>query len=107
IAGIRGSRPVTMAELELGIAALTRGYARSFETGEQIGRAALQLALYDLPDDYFEQFVPRIERVTADDISRVMSRHLDPARLVTVVVGDLDAIGPDLGALSRGEPAVL
>ncbi len=92
------------AELELGIAALTRGYARSFETGEQIGRAALQLALYDLPDDYFEQFVPRIERVTAEDVSRVMARHLDPARMVTLVVGDLDVIGGDLGALGLGEP---
>ncbi len=107
IAGIRGSRPVTPAELELGIAALTRGYARSFETGEQIGRAALQLALYDLPDDYFEQFVPRIERVTADDVSRVMTRHLDPARLVTLVVGDLDVVGPDLGALGLGDAVVL
>ena len=107
IAGIRGPRPVTAAELELGIAALTRGYARSFETGEQIGRAALQLALYDLPDDYFEQFVPRIERVTSDDVSRVMARHLDPARLVTLVVGDLDVIGPDLGGLGLGEPVVL
>ncbi len=107
IAGIRGPRPVTPAELELGIAALTRGYARSFETGEQIGRAALQLALYDLPDDYFEQFVPRIERVTADDVSRVMTAHLDPARLVTLVVGDLDVIGPDLGALGLGDAVVL
>ncbi len=106
IEGIRGSRPVTAAELELGIAALTRGYARSFETGEQIGRAALQLALYDLPDDYFEQFVPRIERVTADEVSRVMSRHLDPARLVTLVVGDLDAIGADLAALGLGDPVI-
>jgi zinc protease len=107
IAGIGGTRPVTAAELELGIAALTRGYARSFETGEQIGRGALQLALYDLADDYFEQFVPRIERVTADDVSRVMSQHLDPARLVTLVVGDLDAIGPDLAALGLGDPVVL
>jgi zinc protease len=107
IDGIRGSRPVTPAELDLGIAALTRGYARSFETGEQIGRAALQLALYDLPDDYFEQFVPRIESVTAEDVSRVMARHLDPARLVTLVVGDLDVIGGDLGALGLGEPVVL
>ena len=107
IAGIRGSRPVTAAELELGIAALTRGYARSFETGEQIGRAALQLALYDLPDDYFEQFVPRIERVTGDDVSRVMARHLDPARLTTLVVGDVDVIGQDLGRLGLGEPVVL
>ncbi|HEY2153622.1 MAG TPA: pitrilysin family protein [Vicinamibacterales bacterium] len=107
IAGIRGQRPVTAAELELGIAALTRGYARSFETGEQIGRAALQLAVYDLPDDYFEQFVPRIERVTTDDVSRVMTRHLDPARLTTLIVGDLDVVGPEIARLDLGEPIVL
>ncbi len=107
ISGIRGARPVTPDELALGIAALTRGYARSFETGEQIGRAALQLALYDLPDDYFEQFVPTIERVTSDEVSRVMARHLDPARLTTLVVGDLDAIGADLAGLQLGEPNVL
>ena len=107
IAGIRGTRPVTPAELELGIAALTRGYARSFETGEQLGRAALQLALYNLPDDYFEQFVPRIECVTADDVSRVMTKHLDPSRVVTLVVGDLDVIAHELSALGLGDPVVL
>jgi zinc protease len=107
IAGIRGSHPVTPDELALGIAALTRGYARSFETGEQIGRAALQLALYDLPDDYFEQFVPRIERVTSDEVSRVMERHVDPLGLTTLIVGDFDAIGRDLGGLGLGEPVVL
>jgi len=107
IAGIRGERPVTADELALGIAALTRGYARNFETGEQIGRAAMQLALYDLPDDYFQQFVPRIEAVTADDVSRVTARHLDPSRLVTVVVGDLDAIGAELASLAEAAPAVL
>jgi zinc protease len=107
IAGIRGGRPVTADELALGIAALTRGYARSFETGEQIGRGALQLALYDLPDDYFEQFVPRIERVTSEEVSRVMERHLDPARLTTLIVGDFDTIGRDLSGLGLGDPVVL
>jgi zinc protease len=107
VAGIRGPRPATAEELSLGIAALTRGYARSFETAEQIGRGAMQLALYDLPDDYFEQFVPKIQAVTSDDVSRVMAKHVDPARFVTLVVGDLDAIGPDLAALGRGEPVIL
>ena len=60
IEGIRGERPVTAAELELGRAALTRGYPRNFETAEQLGRAAVQLALYGLPDDYFTTFVPRV-----------------------------------------------
>jgi len=104
---IRGSRPVTAEELSLGVAGITRGYARNFETAEQISRAAMQLALYDLPEDYYAQFVPRIERVTIDDISRVMTRHVDPARLTTLIVGDLDAIGADIGRLGLGEPVVV
>jgi predicted Zn-dependent peptidase len=67
----------------------------------------MQLALYDLPDDYFERFVPTIEAVTGDEVSLVMTRHLDPARLVTLVVGDLDVIGPDLLQLGHGEPLIL
>jgi zinc protease len=107
IAAIRGPRPITEAELALGVAALTRGYARSFETPEQIARAAMQIALYDLADDYFAQYVPRVEAVTAAEATAAAARHLDPSRLVTLVVGDLDAIGPDLERLGLGQPIVL
>ena len=58
-------------ELALGVAALTRGYARNFETAEQLARAVTQLALYDLPDTYFDEFVSRVENVTVDDVTRV------------------------------------
>jgi zinc protease len=107
IDGLRGPRPVTPEELELGIAALTRGYARNFETADHIARAAMQLALFDLPDDYFEQFVPTVSRITAADVHAVMERHVNPARLVTLIVGDLDVIGSELMALGLGDPVVL
>ena len=107
IAALRGPRPVTPPELALGIAALTRGYARNFETAEQVARAVTQLALYDLPDDYFAQFVPRVEQVTSEDVTRVAARYLDPARLTALIVGDFDAIAPDLARLGLGEPVVL
>jgi len=107
IAAIRGPRPVTPEELELGVAALTRGYARNFETAEQIARAATQIALYDLPDDYFAQYVARVEAVTPAEITRVMAAHTDPERLVTLVVGDLDVVGRDLSQLGLGEPEIL
>ncbi|MGE5243267.1 MAG: M16 family metallopeptidase [Betaproteobacteria bacterium] len=107
IEDIRGLRPITSDELRLGVAALTQGYARNFETAEQIARAVTQLALYDLPDDYFEEFVPSIERVTAAEATAVAARHLHPDRLTTLVVGDLEAIRTDLAALGLGEPAVL
>ena len=107
IAAIRGPRPVTPEELLLGIAALTRGYARNFETAEQIARAVVQLALFDLPDGYFAEFVPRIEQVTVDDVTRVAARHLDPARLTTLIVGDFDRFAGDLARLGLGSSTVL
>ena len=83
---------------ELGRAALTRGYPRNFETAEQVARAAAQLALYDLPDDYFSTFVPTSAGADRGRRhARRRTQHLDPARLLTVVVGDRDKVGPSLG----------
>ena len=107
IGDIRGNRPVTEDELAMGVAALTRGYARNFETAEQIARAVSQLVLHDLPDDYFAQFVPAVERITPADVMRAAERHLHPGRLTTLIVGDLDVIGASLSALGLGEPVVL
>lgn len=107
IVAIRGGRPVSADELAVGVAALTRGYAKNFETSDQIARAIAQLALHDLPDDYYSQFVPRMESLTPDDVMGAAVRHLDPARLVTLIVGDIDVAGQDLGPLNLGEPTIL
>jgi predicted Zn-dependent peptidase len=107
IAGIRGSRRVTDGELALAVAALTRGYARNFETADQVARAVTQIALYDLPDDYFTRFVPTVTAVTVDDVTRVAAAHLDPARMTTLIVGDPERIGADLPVLQLGEAALL
>jgi predicted Zn-dependent peptidase len=103
LAAIRGDRPVTAHELELGRAGLTRGYPRSFETADQVGRAAAQLALYSLPDDYFTTFVPRVLSLTERDITEAARKHIDPSRLATVIVGDRDRAVPELERLGLGE----
>jgi zinc protease len=107
LAGIRGERPPSDAEMALAKASLTRGYPRGFETAHQVARAVAQLVLYGLPDTYFEEFVPRVSAVQSGDVVRVAERYLDPARTVTLVVGDYQAVGPSLGPLGLGEPQVL
>jgi len=106
LGAIGGERPITDRELEVARAALTRGYPRNFETGEQIARSCGQLALYGLPDDYFERFVPAVLGLGVEDIRRVAARWLDASRLATLVVGDRSAIAPALDALGLGEPAI-
>lgn len=107
IGAIRRNRPITVAELELATAALTRGYARNFETAGQIARAVAQIARHGLADDHYTTFVTRIRAVTPDAATDALYRHLDPDRLTTLVVGDTDAVRDDLAGLSLGDPVVL
>ncbi|OFW13357.1 MAG: hypothetical protein A3H29_17420 [Acidobacteria bacterium RIFCSPLOWO2_02_FULL_67_21] len=101
------SRPPSDSELALAKASLTRGYPRNFETVQQVARAAAQLALYDLPDTYFEAFIPRINAVGTDDVVSVAARYVDAARATTLIVGDHAAIGESLASLGLGELQVL
>lgn len=104
IADMAGPRPITPLELSRAHAALTRGYPRNFETADQIARAVAQLALHDLPDDYFDRFVDGVRRVTADEVVDAAKRYLPPDVLQAVIVGDQDRIGGTLSSIGLGDP---
>ncbi len=104
---IRRERPATGGEVALARDSLTRGFPRSFETSEQVARAVAQLALYDLPDDSFEQFVPKVEAVDPDEVTRVARTYLHPEQMVTVIVGDPQAVVPGLRAEGFPEPQIV
>jgi len=105
IRAIRGDRPITRSELELGRASLTRGYPRSFETADQIARGAAQLALYELPDDYFSTFIPKVLALDEAAVTAAAVKHIDPARLLSVVVGDREKLLTGLKGLELGDVA--
>ena len=104
---IREDWPPTPQELDLARATLTRGYARNFETPEQIAYAIAQLVLYGLPDDYFDQFVANVHQVDGEAARAAARTYLDPDRATTVIVGDRDAIQPLLTQEGFGEPAAV
>ena len=104
---IRGPRPVSDDELALAKASLTKGYSRNFETAQQVARSVAQLAVYGLPDTYFEEFVPKVNAVSSADVTRVAAAYLDPAKLTTLIVGDHSAIAESLRTLGLGDPELL
>jgi predicted Zn-dependent peptidase len=107
IEGLRDSRPPTQDELVLAKASLTRGYPRNFETAQQVARSVAQLALYDLPDSYFAEFVPKVNAIGQDDVTRAAAQYLVPEKMSILIVGDHSAIADSLGTLGLGTASVL
>ena len=104
MAAIGGDRPVTPPELDLARSALTRGFARGFETAGQVARGVAQLVQYDLPADEHDRFVPAVTAVDAPAVTAAAARYLHADRAVVVVVGPAAQIAPRLGALPLGDP---
>ena len=98
---IRAADAVGAEELSRAKASLTRGYVKHFETAGQLARAAAQIVSFDLDEDEFDQFVPRIEAVGEPDIVATAREFLHPDDAAIVVVGDADQCGKELESLNR------
>ncbi len=97
--GIRGARPVTAAELEVNKQSFIRRFPSGFETVGGISAQLANLAVYGLPDTYFNDYISKIDAVTIDDINRVANKYLDPSKMAIVIVGDRKSIEPGLKEL--------
>lgn len=104
IGAIRSTHPPTDEEIASAKGALTRGFARGFETASHLARRLCQVALHGLADDYFSQFTPAILGVTPDAVLSAAAAHLVPDRLQTVIVGDRERLADSLHALDMGSP---
>ena len=107
IRAIADRRPATGDEVAQAFASLSKGYPRGFETAGQVARSVGQLALHSLADTYFEEFVPGLAQVTADDISAAARQYLATFKMSTVIVGDLDKIHGSLPGLGLGPHQVM
>jgi zinc protease len=107
IRAIGDTRPATPDEVALAFASVSKGYPRGFETAGQVARSVAQLALHNLPDSHFEDFVPKLSQITADDVGRAARQYLVPAKMATLIVGDLDKIHGSLPGLGLGPHQVL
>jgi predicted Zn-dependent peptidase len=93
---VGGPQPATDEELELARAALTRGYAKNFETAEQVARALAHVELHGLSDRYYEEFPSHIDAVGASSVTSAAARWLHPSTMTIVVVGDRARVAADL-----------
>jgi len=84
--------PVTPEELTTSISYLADAYPTRFETPAAIVGTFAADELLDRPVGYWTGYRDRVRSVTAEDVKAVAVKHLDPDRMMILIVGDIDKI---------------
>ena len=66
---------------------LVGGFALRIDSNRKLLSNVVNIATNGLPLDYLEGWTKRVEALTVADIRAAMARKLQPARMVTVVLG--------------------
>ncbi len=68
---------------------ITGGFPLRIASNSKIVEYLAVIGFYDLPLDYLDTFVGKVEAVTAEQVREAFKRRIDPDRMVTVQVGKL------------------
>lgn len=66
---------------------ITGGFPLKVASNKSIAQYIAMIAFYDLPLDYLDTFVERINAIDATKIKDAFARRVDPDKMVTVIVG--------------------
>lgn len=77
----------TAAEVKAAKDNLVGGFPLRIDSNRKILEYLAVIGFYNLPLTYLDDFQKRIEAVTITEIKQAFARHVDPDKLVTVVVG--------------------
>ena len=77
----------TEAELQAAKDFLIGGFALRLDSNRKLMDNLSNIAWFDLPLDYLDTWTQQVSRLTVNDIQQAFARHLQPDRMVTVVLG--------------------
>ncbi len=80
-------QPVLTEELELVKGYMSGSFARSLEDPETVADFAINTERYDLPEDYYQNYLKNIDAVTVEDVQQVANKYINPDKANIVIVG--------------------
>ncbi len=88
------TEPVSEDELAMSKASFIETFPRRFESRQSMLAQFVNDELTGRDPTFWQEFRANINAVTADDILRVAKEHIDPQRMIMLVVGRWDDIAP-------------
>ncbi len=75
---------------------MTGSFARALESPRTIANFALNIARYDLPEDYYATYLERLNAVTVEDVQQMAAKYLKPDNSIIVVAGNRSEVAETL-----------
>jgi zinc protease len=100
-------RPITAEELSAAQSGQTLRLPGAFETLNRLASGIAEIVTFNLPDDHFETFVPKVRALTLSDVNGVARKLLRPGEIVWVIVGDRQKIEAGIRELKLGPVSLL
>ncbi len=77
----------TEAEFSASVKNITGGFPLRIDNNGKIVEYLSMIGFYDLPLDYLDTFISKIDSLTVDQTRDALRRNLDPEKMVTIIVG--------------------
>lgn len=85
-----GERTITQKELDLAKASLAGSFGRSLEQPSTIARFAINTALQELPENYYQDYLKNLDAITLDQVNAIAANYVRGDNLQITVVGKTD-----------------
>lgn len=92
--------PVSDEELDAIKKYMIGSFSRSLENPQTIANFALNIERYNLPKDFYKNYLKNVESVTVDDIQKMAKKYVKPNKAYILVVGNGDEVADNLKKFS-------
>jgi len=82
------NEPVSAQELQNAVTFKAGNFSRSLERSENVAQFAVNIDKYNLPKDYYRNYLKRLEALTPADIQAAAKKYVKPENTWIIVTGD-------------------
>ncbi|MHA6246312.1 insulinase family protein [Pontibacter sp. CAU 1760] len=97
---------VSEEELRDAKAYVMGSFGRGLENPATVAVYAINTARYGLPEDYYANYLKKVEAVTAKDVQRVAQAYIHPDKLHILAVGNASEIAPKLQPFDKDDNTI-
>ncbi len=90
------NEPVSAENLQLVKNSMAGSFARSLESPQTIARFARNIFRFNLPKDYYDTYLKRLDKVSIEDVTAMAKKYIHPDQAYIIVSGSKDDVADKL-----------